>query len=154
MPGFSCGQTLVSFSGLCNGRRIEIWINETMTYTLGPMSELPNHDLSAVTTADQRIAAAVRALAAGRGVKNAELAPVIGTGRATVFAKVKGEVPWKANEIEAVADYFDVSVGELFDGLGLFRDTKKPHRMTGGASSAGAPSGTRTPDPLIKSQLL
>lgn len=66
----------------------------------------------------------------------------------------KGEVPWKANEIEAVADYFDVSVGELFDGLGLFRDTKKPHRMTGGASPAGAPSGTRTPDPLIKSQLL
>ena len=56
--------------------------------------------------------------------------------------------------MEAVADYFDVSVGDLFDGLGLFRDTKKPHRMTGGASSSSAPSGTRTPDPLIKSQLL
>ena len=39
-------------------------------------------------------------------------------------------------------------------GLGLFRDTKKPHRAIGGASSGGAPSGTRTPDPLIKSQLL
>ena len=61
---------------------------------------------------------------------------------------------WKASEVEAVADYFDVSVGDLFDGLGLFRDTKKPHRMTGGAYSSGAPSGTRTPDPLIKSQLL
>ena len=57
---------------------------------------------------------------------------------------------WKASEVEAVADYFDVSVGDLFDGLGLFRDTKKPPRLAGGASSSGAPSGTRTPDPLIK----
>ena len=44
-----------------------------------------------------------------------------------------------------------MSVGDLVDGRGLFRDAKKPHRMTGGASSSGAPSGTRTPDPLIKS---
>ena|SRR5699024_1750819 len=118
------------------------------------MSELPNDDQSPTTTADQRISAAVRALAAGRGVKNAELGPIIGASRATVFAKVKGEAPWKANEIQSIADYFDVSVGDLFDGLGLFRDTKKPHRMTGGASSGGAPSGTRTPDLLIKSQPL
>lgn len=41
---------------------------------------------------------------------------------------------WKASEVEAVADYFEVSVADLFDGLGLFRDTKKPHRLTGGAS--------------------
>ena len=122
--------------------------------TLGHMSELSNQDQLPATSADQRISAAVRALAAGRGVKNAELAPVIGASRATIFAKVKGEAPWKANEIESVAAYFDVSVGDLFDGLGLFRDTKKPHRMTGGASSSGAPSGIRTPDPLIKSQLL
>lgn len=49
---------------------------------------------------------------------------------------------------------FNVPVGKLVDGLGLFRDTKKPHRVTGGASSVGAPSGTRTPDLLIKSQPL
>ena len=61
--------------------------------------------------------------------------------------------PWKAKEIEYAASYFDVPVADLFDGLGLFRDAKRPHR-SGGASLAGAPSGTRTPDPLIKSQLL
>jgi hypothetical protein len=44
-----------------------------------------------------------------------------------------------------------VTVGDLYDGLCLFGDTKKPHRSTGEASSSGAPSGTRTPDPLIKS---
>ena len=97
--------------------------------------------------------AAVRALAAGRGVKNAELAPVIGASRATIFSKVKGEAPWKANEIESIAAYFDVSVGDLFDGLGLFRNAKRPH-LEGGASLTGASSGIRTPDPLIKSQLL
>lgn len=118
------------------------------------MSELPNREHTAGASADERISAAVRALAAGRGVKNAELGPVIGAGRATIFAKVKGDTPWKANEIEAIAEFFDVSVGDLFDGLGLFGETKKPHRMTGGASPSGAPSGTRTPDPLIKSQLL
>ena len=118
------------------------------------MTDIQAQTPEEAATADQKISAAVRALAAGRGVKNSELAPVIGASRATIFAKVKGEVPWKANEIESVADYFSVSVGDLFDGLGLFRDTTKPHRRTGGASSVGAPSGIRTPDPLIKSQLL
>ncbi len=108
---------------------------------------------SEAPTADERIAAAVRALAAGRGVRAVDLAPIIGIGKTRVFAKLKGEAMWKASEVEAVADYFDVSVADLFDGLGLFRDAKRPHR-SGGASLAGAPSGTRTPDPLIKSQLL
>lgn len=103
---------------------------------------------------DERIAAAVRALAAGRGVRTVDLAPVIGVGKTRIFAKLKGEAVWKASEVDAVARYFGVSVGDLFDGLGLFGETKKPHRMTGGASPSGAPSGTRTPDPLIKSQLL
>lgn len=54
-----------------------------------------------------------------------DLAPIIGIGKARVFAKLKGEAMWKASEVEAVADYFDVSVGGLFDGLGLFRDTDR-----------------------------
>lgn len=116
------------------------------------MTTQPVH--SEAPTTDERIAAAVRALAAGRGVRSVDLAPVIGIGKTRVFAKLKGEAMWKASEVEAVAAYFDVSVGDLFDGLGLFRDTKKPHRMTGGASTVGAPSGTRTPDLLIKSQPL
>ncbi len=103
---------------------------------------------------DARISAAVRALAAGTGLKNADLAPVLNIHRASVFAKLKGETPWKAGEVATLARYFDVPVGDIFDGLGLFRDTKKPHRRTGGASTVGAPSGIRTPDPLIKSQLL
>ena len=84
---------------------------------------------------DARISAAVRALAAGTGLKNAELAPVLGIHRASVFAKLKGETSWKASEVATLARHFDVPVGDLFDGLGLFRDTKKPHRATGGASS-------------------
>lgn len=78
---------------------------------------------------------------------------MLGIHRASVFAKLKGEASWKASEVASLARYFDVSVSDLFDGLGRFRDTKKPHRVTGGASG-GAPSGTRTPDLLIKSQPL
>ena len=116
------------------------------------MTTQPVH--SDIPTADERIAAAVRALAAGRGVRAVDLAPIIGIGKTRVFAKLKGEAMWKASEVEAVADYFDVSVGDLFDGLGLFRNTKTPPGIPGGASTVGAPSGIRTPDPLIKSQLL
>lgn len=87
-------------------------------------------------------------------MRTVDLAPIIGIGKTRVFAKLKGEAMWKASEVEAVADYFGVSVGDLFSGLGLFADAKKPHRGTGGASASGAPSGIRTPDPLIKSQLL
>lgn len=118
------------------------------------MTENMDYAVEQGVSADERISAAVRALAAGRGVRNADLAPVVGTSRATIFAKIKGDAAWKASEVEAVADYFEVSVGDLFCGLGLFGDAKKPHRSTGGASASGAPSGTRTPDPLIKSQLL
>lgn len=106
-------------------------------------SETPN--------VDQRIAASVRALAAGRGMRNVELSDVLGVGANAVFMKLRGDSPWKATEVAALAEHFDVSVGDLFDGLGLFGDTTKPHRRTGGASSVGAPSGIRTPDPLIKS---
>lgn len=118
------------------------------------MSATNDRPQTSETDDDARISAAVRALAAGTGLKNAELAPVLGIHRASVFAKLKGETSWKASEVASLARYFDVPVGDLFDGLGLFRETKKPHRMTGGASSGGAPSGTRTPDLLIKSQPL
>ncbi len=83
---------------------------------------------------DARISAVVRALVAGSGLKNADLAPVLGVHRASIFAKLKGETPWKASEVAKVARYFDVPIEDLFDGQGLFGDTKKPHRITGGAS--------------------
>ena len=118
------------------------------------MSEAVDAQSNRSPSADQRIAAAVRALAAGRGIKNSELAPIIGTSRATVFAKVKGDAPWKAEEIEAVATYFGVTVGDLFGGLGIFGHDEAPRSARPRGFSSGAPSGTRTPDPLIKSQLL
>ena len=108
----------------------------------------------AIESTDARISAAVRALAAGRGMRNVELKDVIGVGANAVFMKLRGDSHWKASEVEALADHFGVEIGDLYRGLGLFGGTTKPRRSRDGASVSGAPSGTRTPDPLIKSQLL
>ena len=142
------------FSRLSNTEARQWWWGYGPLARIFAMSAVNDTDPAPGHDDDARISAAVRALAAGNGLKNAELAPILGIHRASVFAKIKGETSWKASEVAALARFFDVPVGDLFDGLGLFGDTKKPHRVTGGASSSGAPSGTRTPDPLIKSQLL
>lgn len=96
-------------------------------------AEMPQIDQPSV---DERIAASVRALTAGRGMRNVELKEVLGIGSNAIFMKLRGDSPWKASEVAALAEHFDVSVGDLYDGLGLFRDTKRPHRATGGASLA------------------
>ncbi|WP_084252733.1 helix-turn-helix domain-containing protein [Devriesea agamarum] len=83
----------------------------------------------ATPTDDELISASIRALAAGRGVRNAELAPILGINRASVFNKLNGTAPWKASEVGALARYFDVSTDDIFNGLGLFGgNAKSLHR--------------------------
>ncbi len=81
-------------------------------------------------------------------MRNVELKDVLGVSPNAVFMKLRGDSPWKAAEVEAVAEFFDVSVGDLYSGLGLFGDAKNPRRDRDGGFSLSAPSGTRTPDPL------
>ena len=104
--------------------------------------------------ADTYISAAAKALMAARDVKADELAGVIGSSRRAVFTKLSGGSPWKAGEVQALADYFDVPIADLFAGLGLLGNDEAPRPGGRRASTVGAPSGIRTPDPLIKSQLL
>ncbi len=91
---------------------------------------------------------------AARDVRADDLALAIGVSRNQTFAKLRGASTWKASEVEEIARYFGVAIGSLYEGMGLLGDTTKPRRMSDGASRGGAPSGIRTPDPLIKSQLL
>ena len=101
---------------------------------------------------DERISAAVRALAALNGVKHTDLKDVLGIGQNSIFTKLRGDSPWKASEVAALAEYFDVPISYLFDGFSSLRNKKTPAMKARAFGSA--PSGIRTPDPLIKSQLL
>ena len=64
------------------------------------------------------ISAAVRALLSGRGYSPDALCEVTDTTASTLFRKLNGSSPWKAREVAAIAEFFDVSVGALYDGLG------------------------------------
>lgn len=79
----------------------------------------------------------IAALAAAKGVNYAEMAAYLGVHRNRFSDKVKGKLPFKEAEIMALAAYFDVSPGTLFeDPVAL---------LTGGSSSAC----TRTPLRLV-----
>ncbi len=67
---------------------------------------------------DLVISGAVRALLAARGLAADDLRPVLGVSRGAVFTKLNSSSPWKAREVAALAEFFDVSVGALYDGLG------------------------------------
>jgi len=100
---------------------------------------------------DDRISAAVKALMAARGVKTERLAAAIGVSRNQTFAKLRGASTWKASEVEAIADVFNVAIGDIYAGMGLLNNDEAPRLVGRRASTSGAPSGTRTPDPLIQS---
>lgn len=67
---------------------------------------------------DDRLAATVRALASGRGESVGRVAMHCGMTRSALYDRLNGTSPWKASEIEAVAHHFEVTVGDLYDGLG------------------------------------
>ena len=83
---------------------------------MATMNTIPMHDPQDVT--DQTISAAVRALLSGRGYSPDELCEVTNTTASTLFRKLNGSSPWKAREVAAIAEFFDVSIGALYDGLG------------------------------------
>ena len=67
---------------------------------------------------DRTIAATVRALIHGRGVTAGDVATACGIARTSMFNKLKGTAPFKASEVYALARYFQVSVADLYSGMG------------------------------------
>ena len=80
-------------------------------------------------------------------MRNVELKDVLGVSPNAVFMKLRGDSPWKAAEVEAVAEFFDVSVGDLYSGLGLFGDAKSPRRDRDGGSNIGCAIRDSNPGP-------
>ncbi len=110
----------------------------------------PDDDLAGV------VATRVRGLLAEKNLKQADLAKALGRSQASISDRLRGAKDFDINELPALTTLLGVSVGYL---LGL-TDERSPRPVPGGGSlflaveEGGTPSGTRTPNPLIKSQLL
>lgn len=65
---------------------------------------------------DEMISAAVRALAAGRGITHADCADAVDIARST-FERRLSQGGWSAAEVVRLADYFGVTVDKLVTGL-------------------------------------
>lgn len=82
-------------------------------------------------TVDERISAATRALVALHGMRNADLADVLGIGQNSVFMKLRGDSPWKAAEVAPVAEYFGVPISIIFDGMAAVNNEEAPALPSG-----------------------
>ena len=63
---------------------------------------------------------------AARGVRADHLAAMIGISRNQTFVKLRGDSPWKASEVEALAEHFGVSIADLYAGFGLLDNDEAP----------------------------
>lgn len=66
---------------------------------------------------DARISATVRALASGGNVDMMIVARALALPKATVYNKLRGDSPWKASEVAALAHFFKVRIPDFYDGL-------------------------------------
>jgi len=61
----------------------------------------------------EQVAANIRAEAAVRGLHQKDLAEAIGVAQSNVSLRWRGRVPWKLDDIEAIAQLFGISPVEL-----------------------------------------
>lgn len=71
--------------------------------------------------ADDTIRRTIDALAKGKQLKPDDIAAAAGMSRSSYFSKLRArgsEKAFKAGEVAAIANYLDVQVSDLYDGLG------------------------------------
>lgn len=71
--------------------------------------------------ADDTVRHTVKALMSGRGVSAETVAPGVGMTVATLYRRLGGKgatQAFKAGEVASLARYFDVPVGQIYNGLG------------------------------------
>lgn len=93
--------------------------------------------------AQRHIAAEVRAELARQQVTDSMIAEAMGQNQQWFNRRKNGDVPFSAAELAFVATYLGVPIEQLF-GRGIKPVNPSP-------DDDGAPSGTRTPNPLIQS---
>lgn len=62
----------------------------------------------------EQVAEEIRALLARRRIKQSQLARALGVSEQWVSMRLKGAQPLDLNDVQRIADFFDVPVGDLF----------------------------------------
>ena len=61
----------------------------------------------------ETIAEEIRVLMARRRITQGDLAELLGVSRPTLSSRMNGRVPWTVDELEALANYFDMPITAL-----------------------------------------
>jgi DNA-binding XRE family transcriptional regulator len=65
---------------------------------------------------NETIRAAIRALRAAHETDAIVLAKLLGISRQSLYNRLNGDAPWLAREVAQIADYYNVSVQDLYAG--------------------------------------
>lgn len=106
---------------------------------------------------EETIAHNIRMYLTARGITQASLAEPLGLKPSAVSMKMRGKTSWSIPDVVNAADFLGVAPEDLMDDtlVSQFESKyKKTPVDTRPRLLAGAPSGIRTLDTLIKSQML
>ncbi|KFJ02903.1 plasmid maintenance system antidote protein [Bifidobacterium subtile] len=110
------------------------------------------------TRVEETISFNVKIRLAALGLNQSALADYLGIKRSTISVKLNGKSVWTVPDLVNTANYLETTPEALMDDSMM---SQMPSRNKNAAvadtrprHSASAPAGIRTPDTLIKSQLL
>lgn len=106
---------------------------------------------------EETIAHNIRMYLTARGITQASLAEPLGLKPSAVSMKMRGKTSWSISNVVNAADFLGVAPEDLMDDTLVNQFDRKYKEATADTRPrllAGAPSGIRTLDTLIKSQLL
>ncbi|WP_101574915.1 helix-turn-helix transcriptional regulator [Brevibacterium sp. 239c] len=84
-------------------------------------------------TENQRVGLEVRAWMVRKQLKQADLAQILGFAQKNVSNRLRGQMPFRIDELMTIASYMDITLGQLL-GEEIVNE-KNPHPMDGGSST-------------------
>lgn len=100
-------------------------------------------------TENKRVGREVRAWMGRADLRQIDIARVLGVAQKNVSQRLRGTIPFRVDELMALASYLGISLGQLL-GDEIVNE-KKPHRASPDEASIGSEGETRTPDLTIMS---
>ncbi|AZT99050.1 helix-turn-helix domain-containing protein [Brevibacterium aurantiacum] len=82
---------------------------------------------------NERIGLEVRAWMVRKQLKQADVAQLLGFAQKNVSNRLRGQIPFRIDELLAIANYMDITLAQLL-GNEIVNE-KNPHPMDGGSST-------------------